>query len=100
MEEIIFGIIIHAGNAKSKLHEAMSAAKEKDFDQVDALLKEADEALLEAHKVQTKLIQNEAAGEKTEVSILLVQAQDHLMNAMSEKNLIKEIIELRREFNK
>ena len=31
MEEVVLGIIIHAGNAKSKLYEALSSAKENDF---------------------------------------------------------------------
>lgn len=97
MEEIVLGIIIHAGNAKSKLYEALKASKENDFEKANQLIKEADDELLNAHKIQTKLIQNEAAGEKSEISILLIHSQDHLMTCMSEKNLITEIIELRKE---
>ena len=91
MEEIVLNIIIHAGNAKAKLYEALQASKENDFDKADNLLKEAD------HKIQTKLIQGEAAGDKSEISMLLIHSQDHLMTCMSEKNLIREIIELRKE---
>lgn len=97
MEEIVLGIIIHAGNAKSKLYEALKASKENDFEKANQFIKEADDELLNAHKIQTKLIQNEAAGEKSEISILLIHSQDHLMTCMSEKNLITEIIELRKE---
>ena len=32
MEEIVLNIIIHAGNAKAKLYEALQASKENDFD--------------------------------------------------------------------
>ncbi|ETJ35662.1 Lichenan-specific phosphotransferase enzyme iia component, partial [human gut metagenome] len=46
------------------------------------LIEKADKELAESHKVQTSLIQNEAAGKKTEVSLLLVHAQDHLMTSM------------------
>ncbi|EAG9877164.1 PTS lactose/cellobiose transporter subunit IIA, partial [Listeria monocytogenes] len=53
-------------------------------------------ALLEAHHSQTSLIQGEARGEKAEVSLLLVHAQDHLMNAITFKDLAKEIVDLYR----
>ena len=56
-----------------------------------------NEIVLNAHKIQTKLIQGESAGDKTEISMLLIHSQDHLMTCMSEKNLIREIIELRKE---
>ncbi|STY42998.1 Lactose-specific phosphotransferase enzyme IIA component [Listeria grayi] len=56
----------------------------------------ADDALLEAHHSQTALIQGEARGDRTEVSLLLVHAQDHLMNAITFKDLAKEIVELYR----
>ena len=39
MEEIVLNIIIHAGNAKAKLYEALQASKENDFDKADNLLK-------------------------------------------------------------
>ena len=43
MEEIVLNIIIHAGNAKAKLYEALQDSKENDFDKADNLLKEANE---------------------------------------------------------
>lgn len=100
MEEIVLGIIIHAGNAKSKIYEALSSAKENDFKKADELLEEANQEILNAHKIQTNLIQGEASGNKPEISMLLIHSQDHLMTCMSERNLIKEIIDLRKEMNK
>ena len=82
MEEIVLNIIIHAGNAKAKLYEALQASKENDFDKADNLLKEADEEVLNAHKIQTKLIQGEAAGDKSEISMLLIHSQDHLTKSL------------------
>ena len=73
MEEIVLNIIIHSGNAKAKLYEALQASKENDFDKADKFLKEADEEVLNAHKIQTKLIQDEASGNKSEISMLLIQ---------------------------
>jgi PTS system cellobiose-specific IIA component len=45
------------------------------------------------------MLQKEAAGEKVDFSILFVHAQDHLMTAISEKNIIEQIIELRKVVN-
>ncbi|MDR4151396.1 hypothetical protein FO584_33655, partial [Bacillus thuringiensis] len=43
---------------------------------------------------QTERIQSEARGEKTEVSVLLIHAQDHSMNAITVKELAAEFIDL------
>lgn len=97
MELVVFEIISHAGTAKGLAYEALEAAEEGDFDKAERLLKEADEALLGAHHVQTSLIQKEAAGEKTEISMLFVHAQDHLMTSIEAKNLIEHIIKLHKK---
>lgn len=68
-----------------------------DFDKADELLKQAEEAGLEAHHAQTQLLAKEASGDHTPVDVLLVHAQDHLMTSMLAQELIREIIELRRE---
>lgn len=96
-EMIVMNIILKAGEAKGYMYEALGKAKEGKFDEVDTLTERAEEALGEAHDVQTSLLTREANGEKINVSILFVHAQDHLMTCMSEKNLIKEIIEMRKE---
>ncbi|MVX64015.1 PTS lactose/cellobiose transporter subunit IIA [Clostridium chromiireducens] len=96
-ELIVMDIIVSAGEAKGYLYEALSKAKEGKFEEVDALFEKAEEALGRAHDIQTSLITREANGEKLNVSILFVHSQDHLMTCMSEKNLIREIIEMRRE---
>ena len=94
MENIIFGIINHGGNAKGLAYEALQAAEKGDFEESDKLLKESGKELTEAHHIQTKLIQEEAGGKKNEVTILLVHAQDHLMTAMEAKSLIEYMIRL------
>ncbi|MHC5252797.1 PTS lactose/cellobiose transporter subunit IIA [Listeria kieliensis] len=96
LEQTIMGLIVNGGNAKSNAMLAIQAAKEGNFEEADKYLEEADKALLEAHHSQTSLIQGEARGEKTPVSLLLVHAQDHLMNGITFKDLAKEIVELYR----
>ena len=96
-EMISFGIVASAGQARSMAFEALAEAKKGNFDKADELLKQAEEAGLEAHHAQTQLLAKEASGDHTPVDVLLVHAQDHLMTSMLAQELIREIIELRRE---
>ncbi|WP_195970960.1 PTS lactose/cellobiose transporter subunit IIA [Clostridium thermobutyricum] len=97
MEEIIMNLIMYSGEARSYAMEAMQAAKEGKIDEARELLGKATAQLTEAHHSQTKLIQGEAAGNKTEVSLLLVHAQDHLMTTMTLKDIAAEIIDIREQ---
>lgn len=74
--------------------EAIYAAKQGDFEEAKDKLQESMDALNEAHHIQTSLIQGEIRGEKTELSLLMVHAQDHLMNAMTVKDMAAEMVEL------
>ena len=94
---VSFEIVAAAGQARSLAFEALKAAKECDFTRADDLLKQSEEAFLEAHRQQTELLSREASGDHTPVDVLLVHAQDHLMTAMLAHELIAEIVDLRRE---
>lgn len=93
MEEIIMSIILHSGNARTKYLQAFEKLREDDFENVQSLIEEAKKALNEAHKTQTNLLQSEASGEDTEISLLLIHAQDHLMTTLAVKDLVLEMIE-------
>ncbi len=93
-EMVSFGIIAHAGDARSYAYGALAAAKAGNFEEAAELLKQSDAAAVEAHHMQTELLVNEANGNKTPVDVLLVHAQDHLMTSMLAVELIKELIEL------
>lgn len=92
--EISFQIILHAGNARSSAMEAIAFAKEGKFAEAKAKLDDAKKELNEAHHFQTELIQAEARGDSTDVNVILVHAQDHLMTAMVIKDLAIEFVEL------
>ncbi|MCW0952526.1 PTS lactose/cellobiose transporter subunit IIA [Weissella ceti] len=92
--QVVMGIIMHAGNSKGLAHEALAAAKTGDFEAAHDFMSKADSALSEAHNVQTDMLTKEAQGEHTEVNLYMVHAQDHLMNAITYKDLVKEFIEL------
>ncbi|AEM21366.1 Phosphotransferase system cellobiose-specific component IIA [Brachyspira intermedia PWS/A] len=94
MEENVFPIIALAGESKSLAYEALRLAKENKFEESDKKMQEADKLLLESHQYQTDLISKEANGESFVINLLFIHAQDHLMTAISEKNLIKELIDI------
>lgn len=97
LEEIVFTIISHAGNAKSLCFQALQLAKRGSFKEADELIKKANKELCETHNIQNAMIQKEASGEKQELSLLLMHAEDHLMNAMLAKDLIVELIDMHKE---
>ncbi|MBA4603594.1 PTS lactose/cellobiose transporter subunit IIA [Thermoactinomyces mirandus] len=92
----IFNIISNGGDAKAIAYEALELAHKGRFDQAGKKMEEANKILTKAHNTQTKLIQKEINGEKTEMSLLMVHAQDHLMSAISEISLIEQMIKILR----
>lgn len=94
LEEEIMQIILFSGNAKSSAMEAIYAAKENNHELAEECIQKAQEELIQAHRVQTSLIQAEVRGEKTEISLLLIHAQDHLMNSITFKDLAIEFVDL------
>lgn len=95
-ETIIFEIILHAGNARAEAYDALRAARAGDFAKARQHLAAAEAEAGIAHKAQAGIIQQEAAGEKAELSLLLVHAQDHLMTAIAEKNLIENMVDMQK----
>lgn len=93
-EKIIMEIIVNGGEAKSKSLEAVECAKKGDFVRAEQLLKLADDKLHAAHEVQTDMIRNEINGDNYHVTLMMVHAQDHVMNASTVRALAEEIIEV------
>ncbi|WP_143798920.1 PTS lactose/cellobiose transporter subunit IIA, partial [Oenococcus oeni] len=57
-------------------------------------LTEADRFLAQAHNAQTDMLTKEANGEHAQMSLLMVHAQDHVMTAITFRDLAGEIVEL------
>lgn len=100
MEEQAMMLILGAGNANGLAFSALRAAKNKNFDEARSLIKQASQKCLEAHNIQTQLIQKEANGEKIAINLLMVHAQDHLMNVILTIDLVEELIEIFDEYSK
>lgn len=99
MEEIIMNLIVHSGEVRSYSMEAIQCAKNGDLNKARELIEKADEEMSKAHNVQSSLIQKEAGGEKIELSLLMVHAQDHLMTSMTVKSLAVEFIDVYEKFD-
>ena len=81
LELICFEIISSVGMARSLYIEAIQEAKAGNFD-------------------HAKLIQQEAGGEATQMTLLLTHAEDQLMSAEAFKILSQEFMDLYKEIKK
>ena len=94
IETIAMELVGNAGEARSLAFEALAQAKNKNFEKAKELLEESKQASLKAHHIQTDLICQEADGNKVEIGLLMVHAQDHLMTSILARELITQIISL------
>jgi PTS system cellobiose-specific IIA component len=94
MEQEIFEIISHGGDARGYAYEALKAAEDNLMGKAKELLIKAQEELDLAHNTQTKLIQAEINGQDLKMTLLMVHAQDQLMTAISEKHLIERMVSM------
>lgn len=94
LEEVVMGLIINSGQARSLAYAALKQAKQGDFAAARTMMDQSRMALNEAHLVQTKLIEGDQGEGKMKVSLVLAHAQDHLMTSMLARELISELIEL------
>lgn len=94
MEQEIFEIISHGGDARGFAYDALKAAKGAEMETAAELLGKAQEELDLAHNTQTKLIQAELNGQDLKMSLLMIHAQDQLMTAIAEKNLIEQMVDM------
>lgn len=94
LEEAALNLVGNAGESRSLAFEALAAAKKGEFQEAENLLESSRKTSLKAHEVQTDLIFKEADGEKVELNLIMVHAQDHLMTSMLARELISELIEI------
>ncbi len=100
MESTVMELIINAGEARSYAMQALRAAKQGDWAEVDNQLAESSAASKRAHDVQTMLIGLDEGCGKITVNLEMVQAQDHSMTSMLAREMIEEMIEIQRQLQK
>ena len=79
---------------RSGIHSGANAARQGNLDEAKSLLREADGYARQAHKMQTKLIEQDAGEARQPMTLIMVHAQDHLMNSLLARELSEEIIHL------
>lgn len=89
-----FKIIASVGGAKSLYLQAVDAAREGGFDEVDNLMKQGDSAFLSAHNVHLKMLQDTAAGEGPELNLMVVHAEDQMMGAETIRLMAQNLIDV------
>ncbi|WP_074169859.1 PTS lactose/cellobiose transporter subunit IIA [Enterobacter hormaechei] len=94
LEEAVMEIIVNSGQSRSLCFEALHAARQGNLDEAKSLLREADGYARQAHKMQTKLIEQDAGEARQPMTLIMVHAQDHLMNSLLARELSEEIIHL------
>lgn len=95
-EEWVMSLIVQAGQCRSMLMNAMREARQGNFANSEELIQGAKLTLKEAHHIQTQLIEFDEGEGKLPVHIVMVHAQDHLMNAVLLMDMAEEIIDLRK----
>ncbi|MBM7650409.1 cellobiose-specific phosphotransferase system component IIA [Bacillus ectoiniformans] len=97
--EDIFGLIALSGDAKASYHSALYLLRENKIDEAEAEVAKGHSMLYEAHAIQTKFITLEAQGKSAQVGVLMVHAQDHLMNTILVKELLDHMMNMQKEIN-
>lgn len=100
IQEIAFSIILDSGNARTYVHESFKAMREGSFQEAEEKLEEANESLIKAHSVQTKLLNEYANGSEITMEVIMVHAQDHLMTTMTIKEVAIEMLMMYKKMEK
>ncbi|USE38207.1 PTS lactose/cellobiose transporter subunit IIA [Endozoicomonas sp. SCSIO W0465] len=94
VDNVVMELIVKSGLAKSQALEALAHARCGEYDKAEKSLADSREAGRLAHKMQTALIAADNGEGKVPVNLLLVHAQDHLMNSMLAQDMVEEMIRL------
>lgn len=98
-EELVMELLINADRLVLMRWKPYVVPGKKDWQGATKLMASSESACLQAHKIQTALISQDEGCGKIEVNLILIHAQDHLMNAILCQDLAVEIISLRKELH-
>lgn len=100
VELICFQIIASVGTARSMYIEAIQEAKEGRFAEARQMIKDGGQVFLQGHHAHLELLKDEASGNKPEIGILVIHAEDQLMSAEGFSILATEFVDLYERFSK
>ena len=93
-EEISFGIIGDAGNAKGLAMEAFELASKNKFKEANEKIKEAEKSIEEAGKKHMDVIVEEANGIQHNFSVLFMHAEDQFLTTQTFILTVKLMIKM------
>jgi len=93
LEKASMEIILHAGNARTYVMEALECCFNDKNEESIRLFSEAKSEITLAHRVQTEVIQS-MIDKHNEYSVLFSHAQDTLMSIMTEVNLAEKMMRM------
>ncbi len=99
INSVAMQVILHAGDGRSKVDEALDAMAKADFDLAEKLLEEAEKEIVRAHVAQTEAIQAQVSGENIEYSLLFTHAQDTVMTINTELRMARKMMPIFRMLN-
>lgn len=99
IEVISCQLIAASGTAKSNYIEAIEYGKKGDFEKAEELIKEGDKIYLQGHESHAKLIQL-STNEQIDIPLLLIHAEDQMMNCETMKIFAVETLYLLKENKK
>ncbi|MFR6577862.1 MAG: PTS lactose/cellobiose transporter subunit IIA [Klebsiella pneumoniae] len=92
LEDAVMEIIVNAGQSRSLCFEALHAARTGNID--EAAFKRGHGYARRAHQMQTQLIGQDAGEARQPMTLIMVHAQDHLMNSLLAREFSEELIHL------
>ena len=90
-------IIANGGEGKSLALMAIQQVRAGNYDEAQASLKQAEEAIIKAHQLHSELLFYDAEHQDLQFSMLMIHAADHLTAADVINELATEIIYLYKE---
>lgn len=94
VEQISFQMITEVCDVTAACMRAMEEAKAGNIQKARELIKKSEAGYCKCHEIHSELISRMASGEKIEFHLLLVHAEDQMMNAEVIKIMAEQIVDL------
>lgn len=100
IQEISFELILASGDARTMIHQAFEQMRISSCQEARELLDTANDSLVKAHRIQSKMLQEYVSGTSFTCDILLIHAQDHLMTTMTLREVALEMLGIYQKMNR
>lgn len=100
IQEISFELILASGDARTMIHQAFEQMRISSCQEAQELLDTANDSLVKAHRIQSKMLQEHASGTSFTCDILLIHALDHLMTTMTLREVALEMLGIYQKMNR